>query len=76
MQPALLLLLLDVAHTLFPPEGPVSAGVCVCRFASYSLRFIQLLGDLGVGVKLASGLFFFVNGSSAEHPTGLSLRCL
>lgn len=30
MQSALLLLLLfDVAHTLFPPEGPIAAGVSV-----------------------------------------------
>lgn len=48
-----LLLLFDVAHTLFPPEGPIAAGVRVCRFASYSLKFIHILGDLGVGVKLA-----------------------
>lgn len=55
MQFALLLLLFGVAHTLFTLWRSYSRRR-LCRFASYSQKFIHILGDLGVGVKLASSL--------------------
>lgn len=53
-----LLLLFGVAHTLFPLWTSCgSRGVCV-GVPLYSQKFIHILGDLGVGVKLASSLFY------------------